>query len=531
MAEAASQPRVRPEDRRLDLAPAADSAFQQGLSPAQRRDYILRRAFVVSDLLALVLATGATVLLQKAFDRQIDDQWLLIVAVLLPLWLPIGISARLYHLVGRGDMPGIADEFGSVLRVATIWSWLVLVARAFVSDDFIQLLPSLGLWAFSVVAVLLLRALVRLLARHRPWYRQRALVIGGPDDTARVVSRINRHPEWGIEVVGTRTLPGQGQRFDDGNANGDHASLDAARQREPTLGSDVLRESSHEQEGALQALALLDSVRERDVARVIFASHPRAMSQRTTFARALNASGIQVDLVPGDADILRTNAEVHHLEGLPVISLPPASLPRSFGLVKRGFDLIVAIPLLILASPVFAYSAIRIKLDSPGPVVFRQPRVGRGRETFEFLKLRSMVDDADERLDEVAERSLHGNGIERGMFKAVDDPRVTSFGHWLRRWSVDEIPQLWNVIRGDMSLVGPRPLPVAEDRRIGEDFHARYEVRPGITGPWQVLGRSDIPFDDMVRLDYTYVMNWSLTEDVKLLLRTIAAVVEKRGAY
>jgi lipopolysaccharide/colanic/teichoic acid biosynthesis glycosyltransferase len=142
-----------------------------------------------------------------------------------------------------------------------------------------------------------------------------------------------------------------------------------------------------------------------------------------------------------------------------------------------------------------------------------------------------MVADADSRLAEVSELSLHGNGRDAGMFKAADDPRVTAFGSWLRRWSIDELPQLWNVIRGDMSLVGPRPLPVNEDRRIGEDFHARYEVRPGITGPWQVLGRSDIPFEDMVRLDYTYVMNWSLTEDVKVLVRTVSAVFQRRGAY
>ncbi len=475
---------------------------------------------MISDFIALALATGATVLLQGAFNREVDTEWLLVVAVLIPLWLPIGISARLYHVIGRGEMAGVADEFGPVLRVATIWSWLVLVVRALLASDFIELLPSLGLWAFSIAFVLSLRAGVRFVARRQSWYRQRALVVGEPEDTHRVISRVERHPEWGIDIVGTATLP----ELPSNGGNGHPGP-------EPAIGSDVRLEAEADQRAARQAVALLESAPDGGVARVIFASHPAALSHRTAMARALNAAGVQVDLVPGDSDVLRSNAELHHLEGLPVISLPPGSLPRSFGLVKRGFDLLVAVPLAVLVSPLLLYSAIRIKLDSEGPVIYTQPRVGLRRRHFRFLKLRSMVADADSRLEEVAKLSMHGKGIKDGMFKAQDDPRVTKFGSWMRRWSIDELPQLWNVIRGDMSLVGPRPLPLTEDRRIGEDFHARYQVRPGITGPWQVLGRSDIPFEDMVRLDYTYVMNWSLSEDVKLLLRTFSAVGGRRGAY
>ena len=142
-----------------------------------------------------------------------------------------------------------------------------------------------------------------------------------------------------------------------------------------------------------------------------------------------------------------------------------------------------------------------------------------------------MEPDADQRLGEVAELNMHGGGLQLGAFKAIDDPRMTRTGLWLRRRSLDELPQLWNVIRGDMSMVGPRPLPMAEDARICSHYEVRREVRPGLTGSWQVLGRSDIPFDDMLKLDYNYVMNWSLIEDLRLLLHTVSAVIRGRGAY
>jgi lipopolysaccharide/colanic/teichoic acid biosynthesis glycosyltransferase len=164
-------------------------------------------------------------------------------------------------------------------------------------------------------------------------------------------------------------------------------------------------------------------------------------------------------------------------------------------------------------------------------VFYRQARAGRDGSQFEFLKLRTMSVDAEDRLDQVASLSLHGEGGGEGIFKAVDDPRITAAGRRLRRRSLDELPQLWNVVRGDMSLVGPRPLPVHEDERVAGHYEIRRHVRPGMTGPWQVSGRSDIPFHDMLRLDYSYVLNWSLSADLKLMVQTVDAVLRGRGAY
>ena len=207
----------------------------------------------------------------------------------------------------------------------------------------------------------------------------------------------------------------------------------------------------------------------------------------------------------------------------------PAS--RSREVAKRCFDLAVALPLLVAVSPVIVAAAIWVKLDSPGPVLFRQERVGTHRRRFRLLKLRSMTADAELRRAEVAALSLHGNGIHRGIFKVRNDPRITRASAFLRRWSIDELPQLWNVVRGEMSMVGPRPLPFVEDGRIGPDHAARYTVRPGITGRWQVNGRSEIPVEGMLELDCDYVAEWTLAEDLKLILRTALVVARGRGAY
>jgi lipopolysaccharide/colanic/teichoic acid biosynthesis glycosyltransferase len=171
--------------------------------------------------------------------------------------------------------------------------------------------------------------------------------------------------------------------------------------------------------------------------------------------------------------------------------------------------------------PLFALIGLAIKLDSEGPVFFRQTRMGAGGRTFRIWKFRTMAPDADERKAEVAHLNKHlQNGGDPRMFKIPDDPRVTRFGRWLRRYSLDELPQVLNVVRGEMSLVGPRPLILDEDQYVAAWARQRLNLKPGCTGPWQVQGRSGIPFEEMVRLDYLYVTGWSLFGDLKLVFRT-----------
>jgi exopolysaccharide biosynthesis polyprenyl glycosylphosphotransferase len=464
---------------------------------SDRHGYILRRLFVLSDLVALFCAGVLTEAVAALAGRSIPYADVTLFLIFLPLWVPTAIVFRAYHAhaAGRGLASTVGDEVGAIFRVATVWSWFLLLARAAVEPAVVELLPSVVLWMITIPAVLATRSLTRALATRRGSYRQRALVVGGATDRARIVTRIERHPEWGIDIV--QEL----DPFADPSVNGESGAV------------------------------LVDIAQRLRASRVMFASAPERLDARTSLSRRLMEAGIQVDLVPADSEILRSNAELNHLEGLPILSMPPAHAPRSLTALKRCLDLLIGVPMLLVASPLIAYCVLRIKLESSGPAFFRQARAGRNGRHFEFLKLRTMCADAEQRLAEVADLNKHGGGLHHGAFKAVEDPRVTKVGAWMRWRSLDELPQLWNVVKGDMSLVGPRPLPLLEDSRIGGHYEVRREVRPGMTGPWQVLGRSDIPFDDMLKLDYSYVMNWSLTEDLRLLVHTLGAVIRPRGAY
>ncbi len=214
---------------------------------------------------------------------------------------------------------------------------------------------------------------------------------------------------------------------------------------------------------------------------------------------------------------------------MPIVTLPPVRLGRSSRVLKRCFDAVVAPLLLLLLAPLLGAVALAIRLDSPGSVFYRQPRRGRAGSTFSIVKFRTMFIGAEQRRQEV----LHLNNVDGPLFKVKKgvDPRVTRVGRFLRRTSLDELPQLWNVLRGDMSLVGPRPFVLYEADRISGWAQHRLDMTPGITGLWQVLGRNDIPFEEMVKLDYVYVTNWSLWWDMKILCQTIPAVLAKRGAY
>jgi lipopolysaccharide/colanic/teichoic acid biosynthesis glycosyltransferase len=229
-------------------------------------------------------------------------------------------------------------------------------------------------------------------------------------------------------------------------------------------------------------------------------------------------------------EVLGTNAHLHTIEGMPLVGLHVPRLSASSRLLKRSLDLVGAIAGLILLAPLFLFIAAWIKLDSSGPIFFRQVRMGADDRTFRVFKFRTMVNDAEKRKSEVAHLNMHRDGDSR-MFKIPNDPRVTRVGGFLRRSRLDELPQLLNVIRGEMSLVGPRPLILDEDQYVQRWARRRLELKPGMTGLWQVLGASDIPFDEMTKLDYVYVTNWSLREDLRLIFLTLPALARARAAY
>ena len=237
--------------------------------------------------------------------------------------------------------------------------------------------------------------------------------------------------------------------------------------------------------------------------------------------------GIKVRLAPETTELLVQRGEYVPGHGAPLFELRPPVLTGWDWVLKRAFDLVVAALALVLGLPVWLLVALAVKLDSGGPVFFVDRRIGVGEREFGMLKFRTMVADAD-----ALQTQLEAaNEAEGALFKIRDDPRVTRVGRFLRRLSLDEVPQLVNVLKGEMSLVGPRPLPL-RDYRLLEDWHrARYAVLPGMTGLWQISGRSGLGFDDLVRLDFTYLENWSIWLDVTIIARTIPAVVMRRGAY
>ena len=237
--------------------------------------------------------------------------------------------------------------------------------------------------------------------------------------------------------------------------------------------------------------------------------------------------GVKVKLAPTTTELLVHEGEYVPGQGVPLFELRPPMLTGVEWATKRAFDLVVSLTFLVVGFPLWLLVAAAIKLESRGPMLYVDQRIGVGEQEFGMLKFRTMVADAAERQDELEDE----NEASGPLFKIRDDPRVTRVGRVLRRLSLDELPQLVNVLRGEMSLVGPRPLPL-RDHTMLEDWHrARSLVLPGMTGLWQISGRSGLEFDDLVRLDFTYIENWSIWSDVSIIARTIPAVLSGRGAY
>ena len=492
-------------------AEVAAKAVPAAFPGAKRREKAILRLLLASDLVALLIAYGVMTAANVIDDRPaIDPENVVAFALTIPIWLLLASVVGLYRLYGERVDHTFADEALPVFMVATVWSWFLLGIDAGLDLDETQLYSAGVLWGAAITIVLCARALARRLAVSREWFRQPVMVIGAKDEANRVLERIGRHPECGLDPV-------LALRFDRGRATL-HPVGEGAK--------DITAPPEQAAGWAPRPDHFAAWVRELGLQRVIVTGKTPGLGDRAELVSALSAAGITVDEVAAEPEALLSTAVLHHLEGLPVVTIRPTSITRGALVFKRTLDLCVATAGLIVLAPLFAYVAIRVKLDSPGPVLFRQLRAGRRGEPFELLKFRTMVDGAEQMRSE-----LRANGNGAALFKLRDDPRVTPLGAKLRRWSIDELPQLWNVLRGDMSLVGPRPLPLDEAALAEARYAGRTSVRPGLTGPWQVHGRSDIPFEEMLQLDYTYIAAWTMREDLRLLARTCGAVLRRRGAY
>jgi exopolysaccharide biosynthesis polyprenyl glycosylphosphotransferase len=273
-----------------------------------------------------------------------------------------------------------------------------------------------------------------------------------------------------------------------------------------------------------QPAALLELIAAAQAHRLIIGPHGFTNAMTFELLEAARGVGTRVSLLPDMLEVVGSSVDFDDLYGVTLLGVRHTHLSRSSRRLKRAFDLVGATLLLIASAPLLAIIAIAIKLDSPGPVLFRQARIGRKGAPFHIFKFRTMINEADKLKDQL--RDLNEAD---GLFKINHDPRITRVGRTLRRTSLDELPQILNVLLSQMSLVGPRPLVADEDGRILGARRGRLRLTPGMTGQWQIAGSSRIPLEDMVKLDHLYVSNWTLWADIKILLRTIPYVLERRG--
>jgi exopolysaccharide biosynthesis polyprenyl glycosylphosphotransferase len=262
-----------------------------------------------------------------------------------------------------------------------------------------------------------------------------------------------------------------------------------------------------------------------DVHRAIIAPRSADAGEMLNLVRTLKAVGVRVSVLPRLLEVVGSSVEFDDLHGVTVMGVRRFDLTRSSARFKRAFDVFGASLGLLAVAPLMILFALLVKLEDGGPVFFRQLRVGRHGKRFQMLKFRTMIQGADEMKDSLRDQ----NEAQEGLFKIAEDPRVTRVGRLLRRTALDELPQLLNIVRGEMSLVGPRPLVIEEDQRIEGWHRRRLELMPGMTGPWQILGPARVPLREMVAIDYIYVANWSLWTDIKILLRTIPHVLGRKG--
>ncbi len=425
-----------------------------------------------------------------------------IIAMIAPATIGWALLANIYGLYDRDRVRfgrSAVDDLPDLLILSSLATWFGILILNATDIAHPKLRNAAAFWFVYLVFLTVGRALVRWLLRTRAGFRQATLIVGAGRVGQLIADKLAARPQHGLDIVGF---------LDDDPVEGTEGSV-----RPLGTFSDLER-----------------VVHAHWIERVIVAFSRLPAETEVDLCRRCLALGVSVDIVPRLYEVIGSRNYFRSLDGTPLVGLNRPRLSPTSQLLKRCLDLLLAGLGLALLSPLFLYCALRIKAESPGPVLFGQERVGVGGRRFKILKFRTMCADADAQKGEIVHLNKHTENGPR-MFKIPDDPRVTRFGRFMRKWSIDEFPQLINVIRGEMSLVGPRPLILDEDEHVRGQHRRRLELTPGMTGLWQVLGRSDIGFKEMVALDYLYVTNWSLWGDIKLLARTVPVVLQKRGAY
>ena len=477
-----------------DLLPAEPVDISRTVAPST-----LRQRLVVADTVTVALGIALAFAWQAIVrnEAELGNQriHLTLAFVTFPVWI---VSFALNKLYQARAVERPTEELRRIVN-GSLLSVGVMVGLSFA----LQFKQLSRLWVLSILVFVPLLLVVERTVARRMFTKMRRhgqicrpiLIVGTDADAIALLHAAQRSPHLGYRVAGFVGPDEIGQRGGVGVLGGIDETLQVL-----------------EATGATGVLISLSSVESEVVNRL---------------TRELTDAGYHVALSSGlrDIDVVRFRAQ--DLGGRTLIYVEQIQRGGWHAVAKRTFDIVVSLAALMLTAPLLLIAAIAIKRSSRGPVIFAQERVGRDGQTFRVFKLRTMVADADAIKHTLADR----NEADGPMFKIADDPRVTKAGRLLRRLSIDEIPQFVNVLRGDMSVVGPRPALPSEVEQWTDDVHERLRVLPGITGMWQVSGRSETTFDEYKRLDLYYVDNWSLAHDARIVLRTVSAVMARRGAH
>ena len=450
------------------------------------REHAYRRSLAVSDVLSSLIACVASVAIPGTADT-FQPAALILIPILI-------LSAKVLGLYDRDEVlirKTTADEVPSLLQLATTFALVIWLGSSIFLDAAPAREQVLGLWVILFVTLVIGRWVVRGVL-GRIMSPERCLVVGDAGLASRFDAKLH-----------------------DNNVNANVVGRVAIDDVSPTLARFGPREFGN----------LAKSLTDLQVDRVVVGPDTARPELTLDIIRAAKSEGVRVSVVPHTLEVVGSTVTYDDLFGLPVLGVRRFGLTQSSRVLKRTVDLAGAGALLVVAAPFMAVIAVMIKLGSSGPVFFRQERMGRDGKTFRMLKFRTMVQDAEERKD-----ALRVENETTGLFKIADDPRVTGIGRPLRRMSLDELPQVFNVLRGDMSLVGPRPLVPDEDAKITGLDRLRLDLMPGMTGPWQILGSTRVPMNEMVKIDYLYAANWSAWGDVKIMMRTVVYMLRRRGA-
>ena len=455
-----------------------------GGRPARDHDAWYRRSLAIAD----VLAAGLAALLVIGIVG--DDSVRPVNLILLPL---VVLAGKLFGLYDRDELllrKTNLEDVPRLFQLATLYTLLVWLLEGMTVRGQLGHTQVLVLWGSLLLFTIAARSIARRLVK-RVTPVERCLLIGGGDACSEINAKLATDPRVHATLVGRIPVDDQ-----------DLGEIDAL--------------------GEIADLARI--IPEQNVHRVILAPGTADTEPMLDVIRTVKDLGIKVSLLPRMFEVAGSCVEFDDLGGMIVLGIRRFGLPGSSRRLKRGMDVVGATLALLVASPVIAVIAAAIKLDSRGPVFFRQTRVGKDGALFDMLKFRTMIEEAED-----LKVGLREHNEAEGLFKIADDPRITRVGRLLRRTSLDELPQLLNVLRGQMSLVGPRPLVVEEDERLTGWHRRRLHLTPGMTGHWQILGSSRVPLREMVKIDYLYVANWSLWGDIKILCRTVPHVLAQRG--